>query len=117
MLIAVLEKRGGLRLADQDVFASSVGGMKVVEPAADLPLALAIAGAHFEKQLDHGVCAVGELGLGGEVRHVQQIERRLHEAGRLGFKSVICPRSNAKAPDGVQRIAVATLDQAMQQLT
>jgi DNA repair protein RadA/Sms len=90
--------------------------MKVVEPAADLALALAIAGAHYDRQLDHGVCAVGELGLGGEVRHVQQIERRLLEAGRLGFKQVICPKSNAKAPEGVERLAVATLDDAMQYL-
>jgi DNA repair protein RadA/Sms len=116
MLIAVLEKRGGLRLADQDVFASSVGGMKVAEPAADLALALAIAGSHFDKQLEHGVCAVGELGLGGEVRHVQQLERRLVEAGRLGFKRVICPQSNIKAPPGVQRIAVRSLDEAIEVL-
>jgi DNA repair protein RadA/Sms len=116
MLIAVLEKRGGLRLSDQDVFASSVGGMKVVEPAADLALALAIAGAHYEKQLEQGVCAVGELGLGGEVRHVQQLERRLHEAGRLGFRQVIAPPSNVKAPSGVTHLAVRTLDEAMEVL-
>src|SRR5690606_5071553 len=75
MLIAVLEKRGGLRLADQDVFASSVGGMKVAEPAADLAIALAIAGAHYNKSLGHGFCAVGEIGLGGELRHVQHMDQ------------------------------------------
>jgi DNA repair protein RadA/Sms len=117
MLIAVLEKRGGLRLADQDVFASSVGGMKVIEPAGDLALALAIAGAHYDRKLEAGVCAVGELGLGGELRHVQQVERRLWEAGRLGFKRVICPKSSVQPPAGVEAISVSTLDQAMEQLS
>jgi len=117
MLIAVLEKRGGLRLADQDVFASSVGGMKVIEPAADLALALAIAGSHFEKTLQQGMCAVGELGLGGEVRHVQQLERRLLEAGRLGFQRVIAPPSNVKAPDNGELITVRSLDEAIEMLS
>jgi DNA repair protein RadA/Sms len=116
MLIAVLEKRGGLRLADQDVFASSVGGMKVGEPAADLAAALAIAGAHLDRQLDHGTCAVGEIGLGGELRQVQQMERRLAEAGRLGFKRVLCPPGKLRKPKGVELIPVDRLDRALQQL-
>jgi DNA repair protein RadA/Sms len=116
MLIAVLEKRGGLRLADQDVFASSVGGMKVIEPAADLALALAIAGSHLEKSLEQGVCVVGELGLGGEVRHVQQLERRLFEASRLGFKRVIAPPSNVKTADHLDLATVRSLDEAIEML-
>lgn len=116
MLIAVLEKRGGLRLADQDVFTSSVGGMKVAEPAADLALAIAIAGAHYDRQLGEGVAAFGEIGLGGEVRHVQQSEQRLREAARLGFTHVLCPATNVAAPPGIQTIPVKTLDQALQQL-
>ena len=113
MLIAVLEKRGGLRLADQDVFASSVGGMKVAEPAADLAVALAITGAHYNRSLAQGVCAVGEIGLGGEVRHVQQMERRLREAGRLGFSQIICPKTNLKPPAETTLIPVDTLDHAI----
>lgn len=116
MLIAVLEKRGQLRLADQDVFASSVGGMKVAEPAADLALALAIAGAHHNRSLGQGMCVFGEIGLGGEVRHVQQIEQRIREAARLGFKHVICPAAGIKAPPGIETIPVKSLDHALQLL-
>ncbi len=116
MLIAVLEKRAGLRLADQDVFTSSVGGMKVVEPAADLAIALAIAGAHYNRQLGQGVCAVGEVGLGGELRHVQHTAQRLAEAARLGFTQVLCPPSSVKPPKGCELIAVSSVDRAVQVL-
>lgn len=117
MLIAVLEKRGGLRLADQDVFASSVGGMRVGEPAADLPVALAIAGAHLDRQLEHGTCAVGEIGLGGEIRSVQQAERRIVEAARMGFKRIVCPDARWPKVKGAQLVPVKTLDHALQQLS
>ena len=116
MLIAVLEKRGGLRLADQDIFASSVGGMKIVEPAADLAIALAIAGAHYNRQIGSGLFAVGEIGLGGEIRHVQNLEQRLREAARLGFTHAVCPKSNIKPPPGCQLIGVAKLEEAVQVL-
>lgn len=116
MLIAVLEKRGGLRLADQDIFASSVGGMKVGEPAADLAVALAIAGAHLDRQLEHGTCAVGEIGLGGEVRGVQQTERRIVEATRMGFKRIICPDARWPKIKGAQLVPVPTLDRALEKL-
>jgi DNA repair protein RadA/Sms len=117
MLIAVLEKRGGLRLADQDIFASSVGGMKVAEPAADLALALAIAGAFAEKSLAAGTCAVGEIGLGGEIRHCQQIEQRVREAARLGFTRILAPAdTGASVPKGAELVPVKTLDFALEQL-
>jgi DNA repair protein RadA/Sms len=89
MLIAVLEQHGGLRLADQDVFTSAVGGLRVVEPAADLALCLAIAGAHLQKCLPRGVAVVGEVGLGGEVRPVHQIEQRARECARLGYGTLV----------------------------
>jgi len=113
MLIAVLEKRGGLRLADQDIFVSSVGGIRVAEPAADLALAVAIAGAHYNRQTDAGTCAVGEIGLGGEVRHVQQLAQRVSEAARLGFNRIICPPVDIKTPKGAELLPVKTLDQAI----
>jgi len=113
MLIAVLEKRGGLRLADQDIFVSSVGGIRVAEPAADLSLAVAIAGAHYNRQTDAGTCAVGEIGLGGEVRHVQQLTQRITEAARLGFNRIICPPVDVKPPKGADLLPVKTLDQAI----
>lgn len=92
MLIAVLEQHGGLRLSDRDVFASAVGGVRVVEPAADLALALAIAGAQFKRALGKGTAVVGEVGLGGEVRAVSQMEARVREAVRLGYRRVVGPR-------------------------
>ena len=120
MLIAVLEKHGGLKLADQDVFASSVGGMKVIEPAADLAVALAIAGAHYRRALSSkrgGICAVGEVGLGGEVRHVSRMEHRLKEVTRLGFGTVICPplrgAATAAVPAGCEILSVNRLDEAL----
>ncbi|QQE12361.1 DNA repair protein RadA [Planctomycetota bacterium] len=116
MLIAVLEKRGGLRLADQDIFASSVGGMRVAEPAADLATALAIAGSFMNRTLQSGWCAIGEIGLGGEIRHVQQLTQRIHEASRLGFKNIICPKTREKAPNGAKLVQVTTLSQAMEVL-
>lgn len=117
MLIAVLEKRGGLRLADQDVFVNGVGGVRVTEPASDLALAIAIAGAHYDKQTEPGTCAVGEIGLGGEIRHVQQMGQRIHEAARLGFNKIICPPTDTKVPKGAKLLQVKTLDQAIQILT
>ena len=116
MLIAVLEKRGGLRLADQDIFASSVGGMKVVEPAADLALALAIAGAFANRSLPAGTCAVGEIGLGGEVRHCQQMEQRVRESARLGFTRILAPPGGVSTPKGTKLIEVKTLDAALEHL-
>ena len=91
MLIAVLEQHGGLRLADRDVFASAVGGLKIVEPASDLALALAIAGAHYKRSLPPTTVALGEIGLGGELRPVGQLEQRLRESARLGYTHAIVP--------------------------
>ncbi|MAE63367.1 MAG: DNA repair protein RadA [Phycisphaeraceae bacterium] len=116
MLIAVLEKRGGLRLADQDIFASSVGGLKVSDPAADLAIALAIAGTHLNRTLPPGTCAIGEIGLGGEVRHVHQMPQRFAEAARLGFRQIICPPSRATR-DGADHVTtVASMAQALELL-
>lgn len=117
MLIAVLEKRAGLRLADQDVFANSIGGIRVAEPAADLAVSLAIAGAHHDRKLEPGVCAVGEIGLGGEIRHVQHLEQRIVEAARLGFARIICPPGDRKAPRGAKLQPVHNLDQALEHLS
>jgi DNA repair protein RadA/Sms len=117
MLIAVLEQHAGLRLADRDVFASSVGGLRIAEPAADLPLLLAIAGAHHKRAIAPGTAAVGVVGLGGEVRSVTQLEQRLREAGRLGFSRVLIPASQkAIKAKGVQTVPVKTISQAIEEL-
>lgn len=122
MIIAVLEQHAELRLADRDVFASSVGGIRVVEPAADLALLMAIAGAHYRRALEPGTAVVGEVGLGGEVRAVTQIEQRIGEAGRLGFRRIIVPRlsgkmkASIKPPPGVVIDAVGTVNEAIERL-
>ncbi len=121
MIIAVLEQHAGLRLADRDVFASAVGGVRVAEPAADLALLLAIAGAHFKRSVPGACAVVGEVGLGGEVRGVAQLDARVREAARLGAKVLIVPKAGGKAPRldvpaGVEVISVGTVGAAMEQL-
>jgi DNA repair protein RadA/Sms len=91
MIIAVLEKRAELRLAAEDVFVNVAGGAKIAEPAVDLAIAMAIASAHSNRPLSAGTLAIGELGLGGEIRSVPQLEQRLKEASRLGLGYAICP--------------------------
>jgi DNA repair protein RadA/Sms len=118
MLIAVLEKHGGLRLADQDVFASAVGGLKVAEPAADLALCVAIAGAHLTRALPAGTAAIGEVGLGGEIRHVHQMEPRIREALRLGYRRVLVPADAPEVtlPVGAATVRVPTVSAALGEL-
>lgn len=94
MIIAVLEKRAELRLAAEDIFVNIAGGVKVAEPAVDLAIAMAIASAHLNRPLSAGTLAIGELGLGGEIRTVPQLEVRLKEASRLGLGYAICPPVN-----------------------
>lgn len=106
MLIAVLEQHAGMRLSDRDIFASAVGGVRIAEPAADLALLLAITGAHMKRSLPAGAVAMGEVGLGGEVRPVPQLDQRLSEAARLGFKLALVPaarRSGKTAPSATRR--------------
>ncbi len=119
MLIAVLEQHGGVRLADRDIFASAVGGIRVAEPAADLALLMSIAGSQYKKPLQAATAVVGEVGLGGEVRPVPQIEQRIIEAARLGFKRIILPsahKSQVKAPKGVELDFVANVNDAISRL-
>jgi DNA repair protein RadA/Sms len=96
LLTAVLQKRVGLALGGQDVYANVVGGMRIGEPAADLAVALAIASSFRDRPIDPASVAVGEIGLAGELRSVSQIERRLGEARRLGFSRAVIPASSAK---------------------
>ncbi|MFO0827967.1 MAG: DNA repair protein RadA [Phycisphaerales bacterium] len=102
MLIAVLEKHAGLRLADQDVFAQVAGGVRIVEPAADLAIALAIAGAHHRRSLPVASAVIGEVGLAGEIRSIRSIEQRVSEVARRGGQQVIVPRAQCD----VARLAV-----------
>jgi DNA repair protein RadA/Sms len=90
-LLAVLEARAGVPFGALDVFASAAGGFHIEEPAADLPLALALASSATGRQVREGLVAAGEIGLGGEIRPVPRLEARIAEAGRLGFKTVLLP--------------------------
>ncbi|MBC7783324.1 MAG: DNA repair protein RadA [Burkholderiales bacterium] len=114
MILAVLEKRCDLRLAADDVFVNIAGGVKVIEPAVDLAIALAIASAHINRPIAPGTLALGELGLGGEIRPVPQLDARLREASRLGASQSIVPpvgntipRLNGMALHEVRRVSQA----------
>ena len=116
LLLAVLEKRVGFRMYDQDVYINIAGGMSLTEPAADLALCIAVASS-FRNRSVGGNCAVmGEVGLSGEVRAIAQAERRVAECARLGFTSVILPKynmRNMKIPGNVEVIGVETVAQAI----
>jgi DNA repair protein RadA/Sms len=113
MVNAVVERRGGVRLADADVFAASVGGVKITEPAADLALALAIASASKDTPLPDGVIALGEVGLSGEIRRVGGTGRRLAEAARQGYRLALVPPDAGPAPAGMRLMEVPDLGAAL----
>jgi DNA repair protein RadA/Sms len=116
LLSAVLSQRAGISVAAAEVYALAVGGVKVVEPAADLALALAIASSQAGVALPPDVVACGEVGLGGELRQVSQLPRRLNEAARLGFTRAVLPLRAADPPAGIEAIRVATLVEAIDRL-
>ncbi|MSO79384.1 MAG: DNA repair protein RadA [Acidimicrobiia bacterium] len=112
LLLAVLEQRAGVPLTSTDVYASAAGGVRVTEPGADLAIALAVASAHLDQPLPATTVALGEVGLGGELRQVPQASRRLAEAARLGFTHVVGPPSLPNVP-GLVTQAVPTLADAL----
>lgn len=119
LLTAVLTKRVGLRLGHQDVFVNVVGGLTLSEPAADLAVSMAIASAALDKPISADVALIGEVGLSGEVRSVGQIERRVQEAARLGFRLCVVPRSFGRKPrpEGkAELVPVRSLPEAMRAL-
>ncbi len=113
MVLAVLERRAGLPLARSDIYAATVGGVRVAEPAADLATALAVAGAHTEHHLDLHLVAIGEVGLAGEVRPVTGLARRLAEAHRLGFTAAVVPPDPGPVPAGMRVAEVPSLAAAL----
>jgi DNA repair protein RadA/Sms len=117
LLTAVLTKRVGLGLGTQDIFVNVVGGLKIAEPAADLAVAVAIAASFRDVPVDPDLVVAGEIGLSGEVRTIGQVDRRLAEAAKLGFKRCLLPRSSAAGaavPPGVEVIMVASVDEALE---
>jgi len=99
MLLAVLEKRAGFRLAVKDVFLNMVGGLKVNDPAADMAVVAAILSSENNLAVEQNICCTGELGLSGEFRPVTRIELRVAESARLGFKQILIPYANLKNTD------------------
>jgi DNA repair protein RadA/Sms len=117
LICAVLTRRVGLRLGEQDVFANVVGGLMVEEPAADLAIAAAIASSARNVPLRADTVLIGEVGLSGELRLVGQMSARLREAANLGFKSVVVPRRMRRGetwPEGIQVIEAHSLQQALE---
>lgn len=106
VIIAVLEKRAGLLLGGHDAFVNVVGGIKIDEPAADLGIAVAIGSSFKDKIIPREMAIIGEIGLGGEVRGVSQFEKRVKEAERLGFKSIIIPKDNSRDVSGIKSLEI-----------
>jgi len=113
LLVAVLERRVHLSFANQDVFASAVGGVRINEPAADLAIALALASAITGHAVAPGLVACGEVGLAGELRQVAQTPRRLAEAQRLGFTEALVPASSPDGPPGLRLRRAGSLAEAI----
>jgi len=113
MLLAVLERRCGMPVSGSDVYALAVGGARISDPGADLAVALAVASSLTGRPLADDVVAVGEVGLGGELRQVAHLERRLAEAARMGFRQAIVAPSSAKVPEGLEVLRAPTLNAAL----
>ena len=116
MLVAVLSKRVGLGLGNQDIYINVVGGLRLAEPAVDLGVAVAVASSFREQRVDPNAVLIGEVGLSGELRSVNQLGRRLNEAARLGFKRAIIPPIPVGAGPrdlGVEPVRARTLDEAI----
>ncbi len=103
MLLAVLEKRVGFKLIQKDVFLNIAGGLKVNDPALDLPVICAILSSNVDMNIPHGVCMSGEVGLSGEIRPVTRIEQRIMEAEKLGMSQILIPKGNLKGIDTSSR--------------
>ncbi len=116
LLLAVMEKRGGMRLGTQDAYINVIGGLTLDEPAADLPVVLAVASSCRDHPVDDGLVAVGEVGLTGEIRAVSNLEQRLREIRRLGFTRCLIPRQGSgqvSVPDGLEVLRVKNIHEAI----
>jgi len=117
MLLAVLEQHADVKSTGADVYASVAGGLRITERGLDLALALAVAGAQLSHVTTRDTVAIGELGLGGEVRSVPQLERRLAEAARLGFHRAVIPKGvrSVGRIDGLEVVEVASVRDAIEE--
>ena len=120
MLLAVLEKRVGFKLAQKDVFLNIAGGLKVNDPAMDLSIISAILSSNMDMAIENHTCMTGEVGLSGEIRPVNRIEQRISEAEKLGFKRILIPYNNLKGFDdkklNIEIVPVRKVEEAFRQL-
>jgi DNA repair protein RadA/Sms len=122
MLVAVPHQRAGIRLHTHDVFASTVGGVRIGEPAADLASAIAVASAWKRRDVPTDLVAIGEVGLAGELRRVRDLPQRLAEVARLGFRAAIVPAEShrdagtMRTVDDVRVVSVPNIDVALRVL-
>jgi DNA repair protein RadA/Sms len=122
MIVAVLQQRARITLANRDVFASTVGGARISEPAGDLATAIAIASAWKSREVPTDLVAIGEIGLAGELRRVRDLPQRIAEAARLGFGAAVVPlepgaRSGSlRKVDGMEVVGVPDVDAALRVL-
>ena len=120
MLLAVLEKRVGFKLAQKDVFLNIAGGLKVTDPAIDLSVISAVLSSNVDTGIESGVCMAGEVGLSGEIRPVNRIEQRVAEAAKLGFRQMIVPRHNLQGFDTsklkIELVPVRKVEEALRAL-
>ena len=119
LIMAVLEKRAGLLLQNQDAYLKSAGGVKLDEPAIDLAVAVAIASSYKDLPTNPQECFIGEIGLTGEIRRVNRIEQRINEAAKLGFTKVYAPKNSLnglKVPDNIQIIGVTTIGEVLKKV-
>ena len=116
MLLAVLEKRVGFKLAQKDVYLNIAGGLRVNDPAIDLSVISAILSSNMDVEIEPTLCMAGEVGLSGEIRPVNRIEQRIAEAAKLGFNRIIVPKSNTKRLDtsrfGIEVLPVSKVEEA-----
>lgn len=116
MLLAVLEKRAGYRFGTQDVFVNAAGGLRLVEPGVDLGIAVAIVSSLTDKPIGGDVAVIGEVGLGGEIRGISHLAKRIAEAGRLGFNRVVFPKKGLKQLESngtIQYVGVESVPEAI----
>lgn len=120
MLLAVLEKRVGFKLAQKDVFLNIAGGIRVTDPAIDLSVIASVLSSNVDTPISRNICMAGEVGLSGEIRPVTRISQRISEAAKLGFAQMIVPEGNMKGLDvqglAIELIPVARVEQALREL-
>jgi len=113
ILLAVLEKRAGLQLSSHNVFLNMAGGFRIYEPAVDLAVCVAIASSLLNKPVKNDLVVIGEVGLGGEIRSIGNIDKRIQETNKLGFNSILIPTTNAKTIKTKSSIDIQTVDDVL----